>query len=112
MRGLFLVTISATMLAGCGGSTIPPRPVQDSELVALEGEVRAIAAAPCGSCHTRGLPTAKRDALAVFDLAEERWSGGLEPDQWDFFYDRIEGDVTGVERATVVRFVAAAKARR
>jgi mono/diheme cytochrome c family protein len=99
------------LLAACGGTNVAPRPLPDAELTALEAQVRQIATGPCGSCHTRGLRTAKRDALEVFDLADERWSRTVRGAQWDFFYGRIEGEVERTDRATVLRFVAAAKAR-
>ena len=99
------------ILAGCGGANVAPQPLPDAELTVLEAEVRQIAAGPCGSCHTSGLRSAKRDALEAFDLAEERWSRSLDGSQWDFFYDRIEGEIDAADRAPVLRFVAAAKAR-
>jgi hypothetical protein len=106
------VSMLAMVLVGCGAESIPPRAVPAADWAPLELEVREIAKPSCGSCHTRGLRTAKRDALAVFDLRDEHWSRGLGADQLDFFLDRIAGDVTPTERATVVRFVAGAKARR
>ena len=103
--------ITLVLLAGCGGSNVTPQALPEAELDVLEADVRQIAAAPCGSCHTSGLRTAKREALDVFDLADARWSRDLQPGQWDFFFDRIEGEVEPTDRATVLRFVAAAKAR-
>lgn len=100
------------VLAGCGGTNVAPQAIAEPELVALEEQVRGIATGPCGSCHTGGLRTAKRDALEVFDLAEDRWAGRLETGQLDFFFDRISGDVTDADRAAVRRWVAGAKARR
>ncbi len=62
----------------------------------------------CGACHDGARPSAKKAALAVFDLAKPGWSAGLTAARWQVAAERLEGTAsTAEERALLARFAAA-----
>ena len=106
------IGIGFVVVVGCAEAPVEPRGVPEAAFGELENQMRGIAEAPCGSCHTRGLDTAKPEALAVFDFQKERWAGEMSTEELDVFWQRIAGDVSGADREVTIRFVGAAKARR
>lgn len=111
IRSIVLAAIAA--LIGCAEPTfVPPRAVPPDDYQPLRQSVAALADAPCGRCHDGVRSTAKPGALAIFDLADDRWQRRMTPRQLDFFAERIEGDVSEADMQVVLRFIGASKARR
>ncbi|MBL8954455.1 MAG: hypothetical protein JNK82_26995 [Myxococcaceae bacterium] len=89
--------------------------------IELREQARTLLQAECGSCHTRGLETAKPKALAVFDLTRSEFADGmtleqLESAQWRLASDLKENEqpraVSKAEQALFKRFAEAALLRR
>jgi hypothetical protein len=94
--------------------------IQASELARQAKEI--VAARSCAHCHTTGLPTAKRGALAVFDLSSDDWYSGMSGRQLRSLQDRLfttlspaearenagaapDPDLTASERSIILAFV-------
>src|SRR5206468_9738194 len=82
-----------------------------SDLISLRNEVREIIRPKCGSCHTSSLPTAKPKAVAVFDLTQEDWPGGMSARQLEKFKNRLSSLGDSLTRK-VDEFVSNEIARR
>jgi hypothetical protein len=79
------------------GSTSLTLTAHAAELPALDRlSVRATAVARihCGACHLSNELTSKKDALAVFDLTQERWWARLRPAQFRGAIERLEQRTT------------------
>ena len=61
----------------------------------------------CGSCHRSSVATAKSEALAAFDLDQDRWEASLTRDQWQAFERRVKGTAAldAAQRAAVLEWV-------
>lgn len=89
--------------------------------VELRESARAVLSAECGSCHTRGLKTAKPKALAVFDLTAGEFAATMSEKQLESAKDRLASDlkedasprkVAPKDQELFTRFTAAELARR
>ena len=59
----------------------------------LREHARAVLSAECGTCHTRGLPTAKDGALKIFDLTRGDFADGLTEVQMASVRYRLKSDL-------------------
>ena len=87
----------------------------------LREQARAVISTECGTCHTRGLKTAKEKALAVFDLTTGDFATSMSERQLDSAKFRLSSDlkesaqprnVSKADQALFARFVAAELERR
>lgn len=69
------------------------------DLDALRADAEQVLLRECTPCHVGEAPGAEQDALAVFDLRDERWEGGLSSAQLAMVVDRVaeRRDATGVQ---------------
>lgn len=74
---------------------------------------RGILAQHCGQCHLPNLPTSVPRALAVFNLTEEPWYGGMTSEQLDSLLPRVRSirRLPESDAAIVERFVLCARDR-
>jgi hypothetical protein len=108
VAGLLLFAGKALVWAGPQAGAKPPR----AEPKALREQVRALAKPHCGKCHLGSLPTAKPEALAVFDLDQPVWPARMEGRQLEAFIGRIKGKLDPAGMDLVRAFVAAERAAK
>jgi mono/diheme cytochrome c family protein len=84
----------------------PPPPKMTNEIA---DHARDALVPTCGSCHRSDLPTAKPNALAVFDLTKDPWWATIKDDQYDALLKRVAGTsgIADEDRAAIETFVAA-----
>lgn len=75
----------------------------------LREEARAVLSVECGSCHTRGLPTAQEKALGVFDLTRGDFGSSLTELQMASVRHRLASDL---KESAAPRSVSPADQRR
>ncbi len=105
MKPVFLI---ATILAFSCARYPSPQPgrLDLAEHARLRDEIRELIRPHCGSCHTRGLSTAKPRALAIFDLTETDWPTRMNREQLEHsFTGRLGRSVPEERRASVVRLL-------
>ena len=82
---------------------------------------RAVLSTHCGSCHIRGLETARPKALAVYDLTLGDFFAGMTEKQLESVKSRLASDlneaakprdVPKADQELVARFIAAELGRR
>ena len=87
----------------------------------LRESARAVLSAECGSCHTKGLKSAKPKALLVFDLTAGEFAATMSEKQLDSAKSRLASDlkedatpraVPKKDQELFARFVTAELARR
>ncbi len=84
-----------------------------SELSRLRESARKALSTSCGRCHDGTRPTARPEALRIFDLHERDWSARVTDLQMDHMVERFEGfRMPQADRAAVSRFLDAERARR
>jgi hypothetical protein len=100
------------VLAATGAAVGAPR-AGETELDHLREPAREALKASCGRCHDHALPTARPQALRIFDLAEPEWSARLTGAQMDHMVARFESfRMPESDRVAVQRFLDAERARR
>jgi mono/diheme cytochrome c family protein len=84
----------------------PPPPKMTAEIA---DHARDALVPTCGSCHRSDLPTAKPNALAVFDLTKDPWWATIKDDQYDALLRRVRGTsgIADEDREAIETFVAA-----
>ena len=65
----------------------------------------------CGQCHLGSLPTANRRAMAIYDLAEERWDARLKPENYPGLTRRVDRQGSQQQKATVEKYVRCTRDR-
>lgn len=100
--------------AACSNSPpVEPRRVAEAERPVLLDRTREIVRPHCGECHTSSLPTAKPEAVAVFDFEREDWGAAMDADQLARFRRSIARQLepAGADLAEVDAYVADLLAR-
>jgi hypothetical protein len=84
-----------------------------AELDRLRESARGALKTSCGRCHDHARPTARPEALRIFDLQESDWSARVTDEQMDHMVGRFEGfHMPDGDRVSVRRFLDAERARR
>jgi hypothetical protein len=78
----------------------------------LREQARTVLQAECGTCHTRGLKTAKEKALKVFDLTRSDFAADMSEAQLETAKSRFDSNVSKADLELFARFAAAELARR
>ena len=100
------------VLAAVGAATGAAR-ADEAELDRLREPARDALKASCGRCHDHARPTARPEALRIFDLQEPDWSARVTDVQMDHMVGRFEGfHMPRADQVTVRRFLDAERARR
>ncbi|HKO94477.1 MAG TPA: hypothetical protein VJU61_25160 [Polyangiaceae bacterium] len=74
-------------------------------------EATALAKQHCAECHQGSVSQAKPAALSVFDLDQGAWSAGLSAEQFQVFYQRMQGELDPPTRVRVLAFTESEAAR-
>ena len=74
-------------------------------------EATALAKQHCAECHQGSVSQAKPAALSVFDLDQGAWSTGLSAEQFQVFYQRMQGELDPATRIRVLAFTESEAAR-
>ncbi len=105
LAGVVLLAASGALGAAACSSAPPVEAhrVADEEWPALLDRTREIVRPHCGECHTSSLPTAKPDAVAVFDFEREDWGAAMDVGQLGRFRRSIAGKLSpdGAELAEI-----------
>ncbi|HEY1907198.1 MAG TPA: hypothetical protein VGG91_14220 [Myxococcaceae bacterium] len=105
-------TPTLVLLAALGGGTGVSGDAP-AGLIGLRESAREALKTSCGRCHDRAKPTAKPEALRIFDLDELDWSARVTDVQMDHMVGRFEGfHMPEADRVTVRRYLDAERARR
>ena len=106
-------TVGVCLLAAsCVPATRLPAPSAPPPAVpAQAAAARDVLVYHCGRCHRGDLPTALPGALAVFDLTDDLWYGGLGPEQLESVLQRLRAkdDLDPRDLTTMEAFVASTK---
>lgn len=100
---LLLCTIVLTLCCCRGFDSVDRKPAGENRTLyptrgpspedvqgALADEVREIIRPACGSCHTSTLPTAKSDAVRIFDLVRDDWVEMMSTENLEGFRRRLD----------------------
>jgi len=99
------------VLAAVGAATGGPR--DDAELDRLREPAREALKTSCGRCHDHARPTARSEALRIFDLREPDWSARITAVQMDHMVARFDGfQMPPADQVAVRKFLDAERARR
>jgi hypothetical protein len=74
-------------------------------------EATVLAKQHCAECHQGSVSRAKPAALFVFDLDQVAWSAGLSSEQFQVFYQRMQGELDPPTRVRVLAFTESEAAR-
>jgi hypothetical protein len=124
-RGLALVSAMALLGLACAaggrasatGAAAPPSAAVPTAAVApappanpWADPARDVLVQHCGTCHRGDLATARKGALAVYDLTEKIWYARLRPDQYASIAERVRENhaVEPQDVATIEAFVGCA----
>jgi len=88
-------------------------PLGEAEIDGLREPAREALKATCGRCHDHARPTARPEALRIFDLREPDWSARVTGEQMDHMVARFEGfKMPAADQAAVRKFLDAERSRR
>jgi hypothetical protein len=117
-RGARAVALALVLLAACGDDGEPPSAIElattaPAAAAAAPTDPAAIAARAhdalvrhCGECHEAHRPTAKPEALAIFDLDLSTWADRFTPPRLDAAIRRFAAKPEA-DRAAMAAFRAA-----
>jgi hypothetical protein len=107
----FVILMSApSLLFGLGCRVPPPvvpQKVDEATYQKLRADVTTLTVPHCGSCHDKRLPTAKPEALAIFDYTVEDWPMMLKEDQISTFQRRLGSKLNNAGDAEVAKLFGA-----
>lgn len=105
--------VGALMVLAAVGAVAGAPGADEAELDRLREPAREALRASCGRCHDRARPSARPQALRIFDLQERDWSARVTDVQMDHMVARFEGfHMPPADQVTVRRFLDAERARR
>jgi hypothetical protein len=102
--------LAPSLLLGLGCRVPPPvipQTVDDATYAKLRADVTALTVPHCGSCHDKNLPTAKPEALAIFDYTVEDWPMMLKEEQITTFQRRLGSTLDHAGDAKVAKLFGA-----
>ena len=107
MRRVGTLVVLAAVEAAAGASR------DEAEVDRLREPARAALKTSCGRCHDHARPTARPEALRIFDLREPDWSARVTGEQMDHMVARFEGfKMPAADQAAVRKFLDAERSRR
>ena len=110
MRRVGALVVLAAVAAVAAGSSAR---AAEAGLDRLREPAREALKASCGRCHDHARPTARPEALRIFDLQELDWSARVTDVQMDHMVARFDGfHMPAADQVAVRKFLDAERARR
>jgi hypothetical protein len=104
--------VGALVVLAAVGAGSPAR-AGEARLDQLREPAREALRASCGRCHDHARPTARPEALRIFDLQERDWSARVSDVQMDHMVARFDGfHMPAADQIAVRKFLDAERARR
>lgn len=117
----WLVLAAAALALACVGCREQPAAATPAAYAALQATATVILATHCGTCHEESLPTARMNAVRVYNLENPDWPNNLTADRMDKALERLKSPlgeeglprhVPQVDIANFRKFVQAWKQKR
>lgn len=91
-------------------ASAPPKVAATAEYLTLRSAATVILATHCGTCHEESLPTARMNAVRVYNLENPDWPEKLSADRMDKALERLksplgeEGEPRQVPQVDIEKF--------